>query len=54
MSKKIKKVPVLFMAAVLVIGVVAGAGVWLLSVEVPIEYDDPYTIYSVRHNFFVL
>jgi len=30
---------------ILVIGVVAGAGIWLLNVEVPIEYDQPYTIY---------
>jgi len=41
----LKRVPAVFMAAVLVVGVAAGAGVWLLNVEVPIEYDEPYTIY---------
>ncbi len=41
----IKRVAVYFIAFTLVIGTALGAGLWLLNVEVPIRYDEPYRIY---------
>lgn len=41
----IKKAQALVIAALLVVGVLAGAGIWLLTVDVPVDIDEPYTIY---------
>ncbi len=43
-KQKFKGAAVWFIASTLVIGTVLGAGIWLLNVEVPIRYDQPYII----------
>jgi len=48
-NRGLKNAAVWLMAIVLIFGVVAGAGIWLLNVEVPIEYDQPYVI-SMSQN----
>lgn len=40
------------MAIVLIVSVVAGAGIWILSVEVPIEYEEPYKIYMSNEEVY--
>ncbi len=43
-KNKIKGAAVWFIALTLVIGTVLGAGLWLLNVQVPIRYEEPYRI----------
>lgn len=38
-------IPVWAVALMLVIGTVAGAAIWILTVEVPVEYDEPVDVY---------
>ncbi len=45
MKSKLKGIPVWFLAALLIAGTVAGAGIWILTVEVPVEYHQPVDIY---------
>ncbi len=45
MIKKLKGIPVWFIAALLIAGTVAGAGLWILTVEVPVDYDEPVKVY---------
>jgi len=40
----LKKIGVYAIAAVLVAGIVLGAGIWLSEVDVPISYEEPYRI----------
>ena len=40
----IKRIPVLIMAVVLVVGVVYGAGVWIFNTGIPVDYHNPITI----------
>lgn len=47
--KYYKNLIVYLIPVILVVGVVAGAGIWLLNVEVPVEYDEPYKI-SMSQN----
>ncbi len=45
MDRKLKGIPVYVMALILVSGTVLGAGVWFLTVDVPVEYDEPVEVY---------
>jgi len=40
----IKKLSVYAIAILLLAGTTMGAGIWLMDAEVPIEYDEPYTV----------
>ena len=50
MDRKLKGIPVYVMALILVSGTVLGAGIWFLTVDVPVDYSDPVeiTMYSER------
>ncbi len=44
-GRKLKGIPVWAIAMILIIGTVAGAGIWILTVNVPVEYYEPVEIY---------
>ncbi len=44
-TRKLRGIPVWAIAAVLILGTVAGAGIWILTVNVPVEYYNPVEIY---------
>ncbi len=44
MDNKLKGVPVYLVALVLVVGSVAGAGIWFLTVDVPVDYVEPLNV----------
>ncbi len=44
-GRKLKGIPVWAIAMLLIIGTVAGAGIWILTVNVPVEYYEPVEIY---------
>ena len=48
MKTKMKGIPIYLIALVLIVGAVAGAGIWFLTVNIPVEYDEPVliTLYS--------
>ena len=50
MDRKLKGIPVYVMALILVSGTVLGAGIWFLTVDVPVDYDEPVeiTMYDER------
>ena len=50
MKTKMKGIPIYLIALVLIVGAVAGAGIWFLTVNVPVEYYNPVniTLYSER------
>ncbi len=51
-KQKFRGAAVWFIALTLVIGTVLGAGIWLLNVEVPIRYDEPYRIYMSSEEIY--
>lgn len=44
MKKKIRNVIVYLIPVILVAGTALGAGVWLMDAEVPVDYQEPYTV----------
>ncbi len=44
LTKRLKGIPVWVIAIVLVSGTVLGAGIWFLSVDGPVEYDEPLQV----------
>ncbi len=45
LKRKLIGVPVWAVALMLIVGTVAGAGIWILTVNVPVEADEPVDIY---------
>ncbi len=43
--EKLKKMPVWLIALILVSGTALGAGIWILTVNVPVEYHEPVQVY---------
>ncbi len=41
---KLKEIPIWSIAIVLIVGTVAAAGLWILSIEAPVTYEEPITI----------
>jgi len=44
-GRKLKRMPVWAVALILIFGTVAGAGIWILTVNVPVEYHEPVQVY---------
>ncbi len=50
MDRKLKGIPVYAIVLILVSGTALGAGIWFLTVDVPVDYDEPVeiTMYDER------
>ncbi len=44
LTLKIKAIPVWLIVLILVVGTVAAAGLWMLSVDAPVRYEEPFTV----------
>jgi len=45
MDRKLKGIPVYAIVLILVSGTALGAGIWFLTVDVPVDYDEPVEVY---------